>query len=183
MLKDRQLEYIFLNYFLNNRSKRYVTADIINWAYKKLVKGEETTYICYLAGFTLKEADEKIETFQWYFEKALQELNITIPSLSVAEARNQYACSICRDYLTGLLSVSQAHKLLYDICLENNCAENSAIKDDRFYVWMYLSDSLDLVREGYGTLPRFKCLTEDNYPEIFSQEAKNFIAQYCQSEL
>ena len=178
MLKDRQVEYIFLSFFLNNRSKRYVTANIIDWAYKKLVKEEETTYICYLAGFTLKEAEEKIDTFWWYFEKALQELDITIPSLSVAEARNQYACLICRDYLAGLLSVNEAHKLLYNICLENNCAEKSAIKDDRFYVWMYLSDSLDLVREGYGTLPRFKYLTEDNYEEIFNQEANKFIAKY-----
>jgi hypothetical protein len=183
MLKDRQLKYIFLHFFKTNQNKRFVRSNIIDWAYEKLVQGEETTHICYLAGFTCKEADEKIETFWLYFKKALQELNVTIPYLSVADARNEYACSICRDYLTGLFSVDEALDLLYDIWFENNFAEDSAIKDSRFDVWKALSMALNSMRDGYGAWPYFYGLTEDNYEKFFSREAKDFIAQYCNSSL
>lgn len=179
MIQERKLKYIFLHFLINHRNKKCVISNIIDWAYEKLVQGKEITYICYLAGFTLEEADEKVETFWLYFEKALQELNITIPHLSIAEARSEYACLICQDYLMGLLCVDEAHDLLYDVWLENYYAENSVIKDSRFDVWMYLSDSIDLIKDGYGALPGFDDLTQDNYEKIFSRLAETFIAQYC----
>ena len=181
---DRNLRYILLNYLVSNHNLSSVTPDIIDWANEKLLSEHNKIHICYLAGYTIPEALEKKSLFCLHFSKALQELGIEMPSLSVLQARTQYACEVCRDYLAGLKSFAEAEDQLYCCWREHkHDANDPAFKDARFNVWMYFSQSLNLVKDGYGGLAGFEDLTVDNYKTIFRREAEAFITKYAQKWL
>ena len=51
--------------------------------------------------------------------------------------------------------------------------------DDRFEVWLYLSDSLDLIEDGYGPLDdRFVGLSRETFEEFFMKEVLRFLNTY-----
>ena len=181
---DRTLQYIVLEYLRGERDQSLVSGDIIHWAEEKLMEGSDSVYICYLAAYTYAEAVEKKTAFWLHFTKALQELNLTIPNLSVPEARTQYACAVCRDLLAGLYEKREALEILYEIWLEDRYDKpENQIQGNYFNIWMYISDSLSVMADGYEALPPCKGLTPDNYDQYFRTTAQEFIDRYSQAEL
>jgi hypothetical protein len=49
--------------------------------------------------------------------------------------------------------------------------------DPLYRQWMYLDDSIDLIREGYRGLDPFDDLTEQTVPETIRQLASTFLSQ------
>lgn len=153
------------------------TADIIAWACEKLGEGLDSPHLRLLAGYLPAEVERDSAEFWKDFRQTLTELGIKTPPERDAFA--DYTCFICKAMVDGLMPPKQGHGILYEIWAETNFNPAKRI-DDRFESWMYLDDSLELIEKGYpALLPRFEGLNRGNYEQFVKDEAKSFLAIYC----
>jgi len=156
-------------------------ADIIAWACGKLGEGLDSPHLRLLAGYLPAEVERVSAEFREDFRQTLTELGIEFPP--ERDALAEYACFVCKAIVDGLVSPKQGHGILYEIWAETNYNPAKRI-DDRFESWMYLVDSLELTEEGHAALlPRFEGLNRENYEQFVKQEAKSFLAIYCDCDL
>lgn len=152
----------------------------ISWACDLLEQGFDTPHLRILAGYTEPEARRDLEDFRSDFQKTVEELGLEFPPKP--EAYTDFACYICRSYLDGILDYSTSHTTLYNIWRDTAYDSKNGI-DKRFEVWMYLSESIELIYDGYGPLlEKFNGLNEKNHEEYFRKEAEEFLSQYSETK-
>lgn len=172
LARSNRTQELLVRYALGEAFER----EAVEWACQLLEEGEDTPHLRYVAGYTEIEIQQDPEEFRRDFRLALEELNLPVPPQR--EEFNDLACFICESFLSGAIAYHCAHDALYQIWMDTTY--NPRYKtDNRFAVWMYLSDSISLVTDGYPPLlDKFEGLSETNYQAHFRREAVEFLNQY-----
>ncbi|WP_309398654.1 hypothetical protein [Cerasicoccus maritimus] len=150
--------------------------EVIDWACELLVQGKSSKHLAYVAGYTLQVKNQNLEEFRTDLSLAIQELDLKLPDIK--QAYSDYACMLCSDYLEGRLSQRSALNSLYAIWVDTNFDPNLRF-DNRYDVWLYLEDSIQLSEEEYGPLLSvFKGINIANQEAYFRKEAEAFLKKY-----
>jgi hypothetical protein len=152
-----------------------VAPQLVAWAADMLVEGHDSKSLRFLAGHA--ETDSPSEIGE-EFDRALGELGHSLPPRR--EALDDYACFVCQCIVNGTVNLDNAHTVLYEIWKETHHDPKKRRMDGRFDIWMYLSDSLQLVEDGYGPiLPELEGLSAASYPAFLKLKAGQFLSRYC----
>jgi hypothetical protein len=144
--------------------------ELTNWATDALMAGYDCQSLVILAGLTNLDDGAEIRNF-WV--RACAELELKLPKLP-EEAIALYSNQICSQILTGEISALEGHRVLYKIWLKAHL--DSDVWSQKYAIWMYLQDSLELTETGYEVLlPQLKGLNKQTYDYFVRQEANNFL--------
>jgi len=144
--------------------------ELVNWATDALMAGYDCQSLVILAGLTNLDDGAEIRNF-WV--RACSELGLKLPKLP-EEAIALYSRQICTQILTGEISTLEGHRILYKIWLKAHL--NGDVWSQKYAIWMYLQDSLELAESGDGVLlPQLKGLNKQTYDYFIRQEANNFL--------
>jgi hypothetical protein len=152
--------------------------ELVDWAIAALEEGYESPSLVILAGLTDLDSLEEVRS---YFRKSLCELDLIVSKDPKIEIAN-YAIEICKQILNNQISIFSGHQILYQIWLKTNDYSYPNLNSDKYVIWMYLQDSLELVNCGYGPLlPQFEVLNDWTYEFFVRQEAIKFLAENSNS--
>jgi hypothetical protein len=144
--------------------------ELINWATDALMASYDCQSLVILAGLTNLDDGAEIRNF-WV--RACSELGLKLPKLP-EEAIALYSRQICTQILNSEISTHEGHEVLYKIWL--NAHLNGDVWSQKYAIWMYLQDSLELAESGYEVLlPELKGLNNQTYDRFIRQEANNFL--------
>ena len=169
MSRSDHTEALVIRYALAEASRE----ECIAWACDMLVTGHDTKHLRYLAGRSHIDLDSEVFSD---FESSLRELNHKVPPK--ADSLHEYSCYICQKIVGLELDSGKGHAVLYKIWIAN--VGDPRRLDRRYDIWMYISDSLKLLEDGYSPLiPEIADLTAETYPDIVRREAQKFLDRYC----
>lgn len=138
--------------------------DYIGWAESLLYDGVESTNISILASFGLETYPDSHEV-ENYFQKALAELDLSIPSDK--ESLMIYSKSLCQSISSGSLAPESGLHFLNQLYPESNY-------DNLYSIWDGLDADIEMIKSGES--PFFNTgLTPQNKESYIRDAASQFI--------
>lgn len=135
---------------------------MIEWAMDRLAAGSECLSTALLAGADFEPDDEVIHLFR----RAAEEEGINLPD-SDGE-REWLERWICAEIVAGRIEPQSGLTALYKIWVDSEF-------DPRFATWLYLSESVVLLEEGYGGLEPFHEMKLEDLDATIRQEAESLL--------
>ena len=135
---------------------------MIEWAMDRLVAGSECPATTLLAGADYEPDDEVIRLFR----RAAEEEGIHLPD---ADGEREWLERwICAEIVAGRIEPQPGLTALYKLWADSEF-------DSRFATWLYLSESVVLLEEGYGGLEPFHDMKLEDLDATILREAESLL--------
>jgi len=137
---------------------------MIEWAMDRLTAGSECPSTTLLAGADFDPDDEVVRLFR----RASKEEGICLPD---EECERQWLERwICAEIVSARMKPQSGLSVLYKLWVDSQF-------DPKFATWLYLSESVVLLEEGYGGLEPFHEMRIEDLDVTIFREAKSLLEQ------
>ena len=147
-------------------------SEMVSWGVSCLEAGREARHLALLAGLD----DEELRAVAELFRLAAASLGLALPEPSDPSASFWMEAYLCRRLLAGTMDELQALHSLYSLWL-------TAGMGTRHEVWMYLEESIALVRDGFCGIAPFEALTAETVRGTIRCQAAKAIQEKCDAEV
>ena len=162
-------EHLVLRIWYHYLSNRPYRQEMIAWALTCLQAGLDSQSLRLLASAYHEEDREVVHLFQ----DAARELNILLPALETFDWIEKLIClEILNDSVKPIAGLKSLYKLW-----------QQAGMNETFINWVYLDDSIDLLKDGYSPLEPFQTMTLTTISESIRNEAKRVLSNKNREEV